>query len=71
MNDKLYEIFTWKSLDFAFPNQYVRDQAIKNGQFNPGGPFPLDVDIYYGTTAIYDKNCQIIAKIILYYISSY
>lgn len=45
--EKLKEIYSWKSLDFAFPNDYMRQQAIREGSFIPGAPVPIDVDFYH------------------------
>ncbi|KAI4502100.1 hypothetical protein M0802_002782 [Mischocyttarus mexicanus] len=48
LSNKLKIIYSWKSLDFAFPNQRAREIAIKQGSFIPGAPVPIDVDFYYG-----------------------
>lgn len=37
-------IYSWKTLDFLFPNDFTREQAILNGNYIPGAPFPIDVD---------------------------
>ncbi|KAK1118673.1 hypothetical protein K0M31_014977 [Melipona bicolor] len=44
--EKLKSIYSWKALDFAFPNEYARLTAISNGVFIPGSPLPIDVDVY-------------------------
>ncbi|XP_076623551.1 yellow-e3 [Colletes latitarsis] len=46
--EKLKSIYEWKRLEFAFPNEIARQTAIKNGQFIPGAPVPIDVDVYNG-----------------------
>ncbi|XP_012523970.1 protein yellow [Monomorium pharaonis] len=45
--EKLKGIYSWKALDFAFPNNYARQQAILEGRFIPGAPLPIDVDFYH------------------------
>lgn len=37
-------VYSWKSLDFVFPDAWTREQAIMNKDFIPGAPFPIDVD---------------------------
>lgn len=46
--EKLRTIYSWKSLDFAYPNDYERQLAVSSGDFVPGGPLPIDVDVYAG-----------------------
>ncbi|XP_076243456.1 yellow-e3 isoform X2 [Calliopsis andreniformis] len=48
--EKLKIIYSWKSLEFAFPNEVAKFVAIKNGDFIPGAPLPIDVDVYTGGT---------------------
>lgn len=50
-DQKLRDVYSWKSLEFAWPNQLARDEAIRTGQFIPGAPLPIDVDVYYGEFA--------------------
>lgn len=45
---KMKLIYTWKSCEFAFPNERAREIAIKQGSFIPGAPVPIDVDVFYG-----------------------
>lgn len=47
-SQKLRLIYSWKSLDFAYPNDAIRQQAITNGLYKPGAPVPIDVDISRG-----------------------
>lgn len=55
--EKLKKIASWKALDFLYPNPYVREAAITSGQFKPGAPVPIDVDVYYeGVTVFSFKN---------------
>lgn len=44
--DRLKSIYTWKTLDFVFPSEQARQIAIRNGDFIPGAPLPIDVDVY-------------------------
>lgn len=45
--EKLKGIYSWKALEFAFPNEYARENAIREGSFIPGAPVPIDVDFYH------------------------
>ncbi|XP_072744614.1 yellow-e3 isoform X4 [Anoplolepis gracilipes] len=45
--EKLKNIYSWKALEFAFPNEYARELAIHDGRFIPGAPIPIDVDFYH------------------------
>lgn len=47
-HEKLRNIYSWKALDFAFPDEQIRAIAIKTGAFVPGAPLPIDVDVYNG-----------------------
>ena len=39
----------WKQLDFIFPNNRARDDAIRSGAFIAANTFPIDADVdYYG-----------------------
>lgn len=37
----------WKTIDFSFPNEKVRQDAIVNRDFIPGNAVPIDVDVHY------------------------
>ncbi|KYN07653.1 PREDICTED: protein yellow-like [Cyphomyrmex costatus] len=45
--EKLKGIYSWKALEFAFPNVHTRENAIREGSFIPGAPVPIDVDFYH------------------------
>lgn len=45
--EKLKGIYSWKALEFAFPNPQARYDAIREGRFIPGAPLPIDVDFYH------------------------
>lgn len=46
--NKLRGVYSWKALEFAFPNNQARENAILIGDFIPGNPVPIDVDVDYG-----------------------
>ena len=37
----------WKTIDFIFPNDHQRNNAILTKEFVPGQAVPIDVDVYY------------------------
>lgn len=45
--EKLKNIYSWKALEFAFPDEHVKELAIQEGRFIPGAPVPIDVDFYH------------------------
>jgi len=45
--EKLKSIYSWKTLEFAFPNQQAKENAIQEGHFIPGASIPIDVDFYH------------------------
>ncbi|XP_011881014.1 PREDICTED: protein yellow-like [Vollenhovia emeryi] len=45
--EKLKSIYSWKALEFAFPNEHARHLAIQEGRFIPGASVPIDVDFYH------------------------
>lgn len=47
-SEKLKLLYSWKQLEFAFSCQADREEAIKKGDFIPGAPVPIDVDVYHG-----------------------
>lgn len=46
-HQSLRTVSSWKQLDFNFPNDQVRQTAIKSGQFNASNAVPIDVDVHY------------------------
>ncbi|XP_014223730.1 protein yellow-like [Trichogramma pretiosum] len=46
--EKLKIVYSWKSLDFAFESEAVRESALRTGRFKPGAAIPIDVDVHYG-----------------------
>lgn len=44
--EKLKNIYSWKALEFAFPNEYAKLAAIKSGSYIPGASLSIDVDVY-------------------------
>lgn len=45
--EKLKNIYSWKALEFAFPNEHVKELAIQEGRFIPGASIPIDVDFHH------------------------
>nr|ARK19905.1 yellow-like protein [Ampulex compressa] len=45
-HEKMKNIYSWKSLEFAFPSEEARDAAIHEGRFIPGKLAPIDTDVY-------------------------
>lgn len=37
----------WRSIDFAFPGDQQRSEAIMRGDFVPGMAVPIDIDVFY------------------------
>lgn len=37
----------WRSIDFNFPSEALRQDAIQRGQFVVGMPIPIDIDVHY------------------------
>lgn len=44
----LRTIYSWKTLEFLFPNEFVKEAAIRNGSYVAGAGVPIDVDVYKG-----------------------
>ena len=41
-------VYQWKSVDFEFPNDGIRENYINTGEYVPGTyALPLDVDVWY------------------------
>lgn len=45
----LFVTHKWSQLEFEFPSEAARREAIKSGEFKPESIFPIDVDIYQNT----------------------
>uniref|UniRef100_A0A1B0AK74 Protein yellow n=1 Tax=Glossina pallidipes TaxID=7398 RepID=A0A1B0AK74_GLOPL len=41
---KLQERYNWNQLDFAFPNQRLKEQAMANGDYMPQNGLPVGVE---------------------------
>lgn len=41
---KLQERYSWKQLDFAFPNQRLKERALANGDYLPQNALPVGVE---------------------------
>lgn len=46
VNDKLQEKFSWKLVDFKFPNDNARNEAISSGRFIPQNNLPLGLEVW-------------------------
>ncbi|XP_076650074.1 major royal jelly protein 9-like [Halictus rubicundus] len=44
--EPLKGIYSWKKLEFDFPSESARLAAIQSGNYIPGAPLPIDVDVY-------------------------
>lgn len=40
----------WSNLEFGFPTQQARSQAVNEGKYVVGNSIPIDVDVYYPET---------------------
>lgn len=45
--NRLTELYAISSLEFDFPNEEARQEAIDSGQFTPGKIIPMDTEIHY------------------------
>lgn len=54
--EKLKNIYSWKALEFAFPNEFAKLAANKNGSYIPGVSLPIDVDVYNTGTKEINNN---------------
>lgn len=43
---KLQERYSWNQLDFAFPNERLKEQAIASGDYIPQNALPVGVEHY-------------------------
>lgn len=46
-------IYEWKQIRYAYPNPQQEQYDIKNGDYIPGKPYPVDVDVYYPGECIF------------------
>lgn len=45
--DKLKTIFEWKDLEYGFPTEADRQNALNNQLYVPHNGIPIDVDVHY------------------------
>jgi hypothetical protein len=45
---ELKEVFAWKQVDFNFPNETAREEALKSGDYDPKQALPLGIAYYEG-----------------------
>lgn len=43
---KLEEKFSWKELEFAWPSEEVKQEAIKSGKYIESNNLPLGLDVW-------------------------
>lgn len=43
---KLQERYSWNQLDFAFPNERLKEQAIASGDYIPQNALPVGIEHY-------------------------
>lgn len=43
---KLDEKFSWKELDFAWPSEEIKQEAIKSGRYIESHNLPLGLDVW-------------------------
>lgn len=48
MKPRLHVVHEWKQLEFDYPTEQDRQNAIDSGDFVEGIPAPIDVDVQYG-----------------------
>lgn len=46
INDRLREVYSWRQVDFTFPNQQTRDAAIASGEYVQANNLPLGLDVW-------------------------
>ncbi|KAF5274198.1 hypothetical protein FQA39_LY07302 [Lamprigera yunnana] len=46
-NDVLTTMYQWGNLEYDYPSEAARTNAIKSGEFIPENGAPIDIDIYY------------------------
>lgn len=45
-NDKMEEVFHWKQIDYAFPDEEARKSSIEAGEYNQGNNLPLGLEVW-------------------------
>lgn len=53
----------WKTIDFNFPTQQLRQDAIQRRQFVMGMPVPLDIDVHYKGLLDFFSAKRVVLKI--------
>ncbi|XP_022161165.1 protein yellow-like isoform X1 [Myzus persicae] len=46
VNDRLREVYSWKQMDFAFPDQRTRQAAIASGEYVQANNLPLGLEVW-------------------------
>lgn len=45
-NGKLHEKFSWKMLDWEFPNESIKNKTISSGNYQPENGLPVGIEIW-------------------------
>lgn len=46
VNDRLREVFSWRQVDFMFPDQQTRQAAIASGEYVQANNMPLGLEVW-------------------------
>lgn len=46
VNDRLREVFSWRQVDFVFPDQRARQAAIASGEYVQANNMPLGLEVW-------------------------
>lgn len=46
INDRLREVFSWRQVDFVFPDQQTRQAAIASGEYVQANNMPLGLEVW-------------------------
>lgn len=46
INDRLREVYSWRQVDFAFPDQATREAAVASGEYVPANNLPLGLEVW-------------------------
>lgn len=54
----LNEKFTWRELEFTWPSDDVRQEAIRNGNYVPSNNLPLAFDVWRDKVFLTVPRCE-------------
>lgn len=46
INNRLREVFSWRKVDFAFPDEKIRQEAIANGEYMQANNCPHGLEVW-------------------------